>query len=65
MRSCDIRSVHVSMMAQGGESNKLWNLKFRSLSTRTNLKSRFVQIRLLLKTLLWNPFPAQIVSECK
>jgi len=70
MRSRDIRFVRVSIMVQGGDSNKRWTLKWtrllcRSLSTSLNLKSGFLQIGLLLKWLLWIFFHAQIVSGCK
>mmetsp|Transcript_101406 Transcript_101406/g.163546 ORF Transcript_101406/g.163546 Transcript_101406/m.163546 type:complete len:86 (+) Transcript_101406:280-537(+) len=52
MRSRDIRFVRVSIMAQGGDSNKRWTLKWtrllcRSLSASLNLKSGFLQIGLL------------------
>jgi len=60
----------VSIMAQGGDSNERWTLKWtrllcRSLGAGLNLKSGFLQIGLLLKWLLWIFFPAQIVSGCR
>jgi len=70
MRSRDVRFVRVSIMAQGGDSNKRWILKWtrllcRSLSASLNLISGFLQIGLLLQRLLRIFFPAQIVSGCK
>ena len=70
MRSRDIRFVRMSIMAQGGDPNKRWTLKWTrllycSLSASLNLRSGFLQIGLLLKRLLRIFFPAQIVSGCK
>jgi len=64
MRSRDICFVRVSIMAQGGDSNKRWTFKWtrllcRSLSASLNLRSGFLQIGLLLKRLLWYYFLAQ------
>jgi len=51
-------------MAQGGDSSKRWTLKWtrllcRSLSASLNLTSRFLQIGLPLKKLIWGQFLAQ------
>ena len=40
MRSPDIRFVRVSIMVQGGDSNKRWTLDFISIDFDIRLKNR-------------------------